>query len=360
MNSGPTNNETNNSAAFGSGAPLFRPGGTGPLRPGGTGPLRPGGTGPLRPGGTGPLRGGGTGPLRPGGTGPLRGTGPLGGTLNLGLIGYPLGHSFSPYLHRAALKAAGLEGDYHLFPVPPLPDGEATLQDLLQQMRAGTLHGLNVTIPHKEAILSRVDELTQAAVEVGAANMIYRHGGRLYADNTDAAGFYLDLKRFLDSVGGRKVRALVLGAGGSARAVLFVLRKEGWPVTIAARRLEQARELAGSADPGQAEAVHLGPVGIGKMDLDEVGLVVNTTPAGMAPRLLENPWPKEIPLPPAAVIYDLIYNPAQTALVRLARDQGLPAVSGAGMLVEQAALSFERWTGRKANRDLMLQALNSL
>jgi shikimate dehydrogenase len=278
-------------------------------------------------------------------------------SLNLGLIGYPLGHSLSPLLHKAALRAADLEGEYRLYPVPPLPEGETILEDLLQQVRFGRMHGLNITIPHKESVLGRVDYLTPSAWQIGAVNILYRQGNRLVGDNTDGAGFLFDVRQFLASVGGRKGRALVLGSGGSARAVVYALLQDNWPITVAARRVEQAQILARHMGPERVKAVQLGPEALCEECVEQVGLVVNATPLGMAPRLLESPWPYNVPLPPGAIIYDLIYNPVDTVLTRTARAAGLPAVTGLGMLIEQAALSFERWTGRKASRAEMRQAL---
>jgi len=274
----------------------------------------------------------------------------------LGLIGYPLGHSVSPALHRAALASAGLRGDYQLFEIPPLPQGEAALGGLLASVRRGELHGLNVTIPHKQTLLPFMDEVTPAARSIGAVNCVFCLDERLTGDNTDAAGFRADLESFLAECDHpiRCKHALVLGAGGSARAVVYALLTGGWTVSIAARRVEQAKALAHTIAPGQVEAVSL--------DADDlcaasaVELVVNTTPLGMHPHTAASPWPVEISLPQGAAVYDLVYNPPQTALIRAAQAAGLPARSGLGMLVEQAALSFERWTGCFADRLAMFGA----
>ena len=115
--------------------------------------------------------------------------------LRLGLTGWPLGHSLSPKLHSAALQALGLEGEYRLYLVPPLPEGQEQLKTLVKQVRAGEITGLNVTIPHKQAVLPLVDELTPAARAIGAVNTLYLWDGRLVGDNTDAPGFLADLRR---------------------------------------------------------------------------------------------------------------------------------------------------------------------
>lgn len=283
--------------------------------------------------------------------------------LSLGLTGHPLGHSLSPQLHHAALAALGLPGEYRLYPVPPLPEGRAALAELLERLRAGALHGLNVTIPHKQAVLPLLDALTPAARAVGAANTLYLREGRLWGENTDAPGFLADLRaRLGDHLPAQGGSALVLGAGGSARAVVYALAASGWQVRLAARRPTQAAELAAAfraADlPGR-----LSVCGLSAEDLlacPGVDLIVNTTPLGMSPNPAASPWPAEAPFPPGVALYDLVYNPRETQLVREARAAGLPAVTGLGMLVEQAALALEIWTGREVDSAVMYAAVETL
>jgi shikimate dehydrogenase len=180
----------------------------------------------------------------------------------LGLIGYPLGHSISPVLHHAALDAAGLQGEYQLFEAPPLPEGKKVLAKLFEDLRSRQLHGLNVTIPHKQNIFPYLDDTTRAARHIGAVNVVFCQDGRLIGDNTDAAGFLADLERFLKAQSRQSGSALVLGAGGSARAVVYALHTDGWQVTVAARRIQQARALAEQIGPGQIQSIHLEPGGI--------------------------------------------------------------------------------------------------
>ncbi|MDP1604461.1 MAG: shikimate dehydrogenase, partial [Legionella sp.] len=161
----------------------------------------------------------------------------------LGLIGYPLGHSLSPKIHNAALRACGLQGGYSLFPIHK--DDKHGLKDLLTRVRSGEIHGLNVTIPHKQNVIEYIDELTPVANAISAVNTIYLRESKLVGDNTDASGFLSDLKRHMGNweLGvGKSV--LILGAGGSARAVVYALANHGWIVTITSRRLAQAQELA--------------------------------------------------------------------------------------------------------------------
>jgi shikimate dehydrogenase len=273
---------------------------------------------------------------------------------SFGLIGYPLGHSISPVLHRAALDAAELQGEYQLFEAPPLPEGEKVLAKLFEELRTRQLHGLNVTIPHKQNIFPYLDDITPAAQQIGAVNVVFCQDGRLMGDNTDAAGFLADLERFLEAQHRQSGSALVLGAGGSARAVVYALATAGWGVTVAARRVEQARALAEQIGPGHIQSIQLNPAEL--LSTGEVNLLVNTTPLGMHPHASASPWPDNISLPGGAVVYDLVYNPPQTHLMQAAETAGLPACNGLGMLVEQAALSFERWTGHSADREAMHQA----
>ena len=267
--------------------------------------------------------------------------------MRLGLIGYPLGHSLSPRIHTAALEACGLQGEYSLFPIAP--DDLQGLKDLLTRMRNGEIHGLNVTIPHKQNVMPLLDERTPTAQAIGAVNTILMRDGKLIGDNTDAPGFLADL-------GGLKTsevpKALVLGAGGSARAIVYALVHAGWGVTLSARRPEQALALASN--------YHL-PIcqfPIPDSQLPVFDLLVNTTPLGMTPNVDSSLWPEHLAFPKNAAVYDLVYNPRETKLVRDARAAGLPARTGLGMLIEQAALAFWIWTGRKPPREILFEAVN--
>jgi shikimate dehydrogenase len=275
---------------------------------------------------------------------------------SLGLTGWPLGHSLSPRLHRAALASAGLQGDYRLYPVENLPGFKQGLSNLVDRVRGGDLHGLNVTIPYKQQVLDLCDELTPAARTIGAANTIYKQGGKVIGDNTDAGGFMHDLgnHHFVPPPDQAKT-ALVLGAGGAARAVVYALVVDGWSVTLSSRRLEQAAEVAACL-PRYAHLLEALPLNMAIVKID-FRLVVNCTPVGMSPHPEESPWPVDLALPAHAFIYDLVYNPRLTRLVTDARLVGLRAETGLGMLVEQAALAFEIWTGCKADRAAMAGAV---
>lgn len=272
---------------------------------------------------------------------------------HLGLIGYPLAHTLSPQIHTAALRACGLQGEYLPFTI--YPDDKQGLKDLLHRIRVGEIHGLNVTIPHKQTILEFLDDLTPTAQSIGAVNTLYQRGGKLIGDNTDAAGFLSDLKKVTGETGTQVNKsALVLGAGGSARAVVYALANDGWNITLAARRLEQAEQLAGSFTNYQLPITTFN-LQLATFDLRPLtfDLIVNTTPLGMTPHTEASPLPENAVLTPRTIVYDLVYNPRETQLMRQAKAQGCRAVSGLGMLIEQAALSFELWTGHNPSREVM-------
>lgn len=287
----------------------------------------------------------------------------------LGLIGWPIEHSYSPVLHLAALKYLNLKGEYELYPIRPIGEDKSKLEEVILMMAAGELHGLNVTIPHKLSVIPFLDTLTPVAEAVGAVNTIKVQGGKLIGDNTDALGLLNDLRRFLAKnrarINGQTRTALVLGAGGSARAVCWALIEDGWQVTLAARRIEQAEKLvdALSAQPfavpklAKISSVHLAESGLAALSPD---LIVNATPVGMVPDLNRSPWPAGLPFPQTAAVYDLIYNPQETRLIQQARYAGLLTESGIGMLIEQAALSFYSWTGCRVLTSVMQSAYNSV
>lgn len=249
-------------------------------------------------------------------------------------------------MHNAALEAAGLTGwRYELLPTPI-----GALSERVAALRGGVWAGANVTVPHKEAVIGLLDGLTPVARAMGAVNTIYKRNGELLGHNTDAAGFLADLAAHDVKVTNQAV--LVLGAGGSARAVVAGCLGVGGRVTVMARRPEQAVALRALGAVGVVPWTPLAALEAS----DGVALVVNTTPLGMTPAIDASPWIAGTPWPPDAFVYDLVYNPSETRLVREARAHGLRAATGLGMLVEQGALAFELWTERRAPRDLMRRA----
>lgn len=266
-------------------------------------------------------------------------------TVVTGLIGWPVTHSVSPAMHHAAAAALGLPLTYAPFAVHP-----ERLADALRALPALGIRGVNVTVPHKTAALRLMTELSAHAAAIGAVNTVVVDGDRLIGFNTDWSGFLADLdEKGVDIVGRR---ALVLGAGGAARAVVYALCQREAEVVVAARRPAQARRLAAELGLPGIQARDLAAIDA----LQPVALLVNTTPVGMAPHAEASPWPREAGWPGRPTVYDLIYNPTETALMRAARAAGLRAENGLGMLVQQGAQAFERWTGCAPPSDRMLQA----
>ena len=267
----------------------------------------------------------------------------LSGTTNVaGIIGWPVEASLSPAIHNAAFAATRLDWVYVAFPVRP---GEAARA--VQAMRALGVRGLNVTMPHKQEVIPALDGLSPEAERAGAVNTIVADRDRLLGTNTDGTGFIRFLEQDVE-VSPSGMRALILGAGGSARAVSLALADAGAEVVVAARRAEQAEAIAGRA-PGRVRGVSLDAAAVGA-ELDAADLIVNATPVGRDDT--------SSPLDASAIqsrhlTVDLIYHPVTTPLVRTARERGSRAFNGLGMLVHQAALSFEIWTGVVAPIDAM-------
>ncbi len=279
--------------------------------------------------------------------------------IQLGLLGYPLDHSLSPKIHQSALHACGIQGSYSLFPIAP--ESQSEIKDLLRRIRTGDILGINVTIPFKETVIPLLDKLTPTAESIGAVNTIFLDHGTLTGDNTDAPGFITDLYHQFDLSHYRpnpSRTALVLGAGGSARAVTYALINDGWQVTLSSRRPDQAKALV-SQFPKHMNRLSVCQYSIDVLEplVSSFDLVVNTTPVGMAPSIDATPWLTGLSFPRHAFVYDLVYNPRETKLTLDSRSAGLRAVTGLGMLVEQAALAFNIWTGQDVPRSVLLEKM---
>ena len=261
----------------------------------------------------------------------------MGSLTRLGVAGWPVAHSRSPAMHNAALAAVGLERwRYQHLPLPPELFAEA-----VRALPAVGFAGINVTIPHKEAALALADDVTATARAVGAANTLTFGPDRaVHADNTDAPGL-------IAALGDERPRtAVVLGAGGSARAVVYALAQIGASVKVWNRTAERARSLA---DEFGAEAVQ---------ELPPADLLVNCTSVGLVdPLRTFKDLPVEVDaLGEYACVVDLVYRAGGTGLLREAKRTGSRAIDGIEILVRQGALSFERWTGRAAPLEIMRRA----
>ncbi len=275
----------------------------------------------------------------------------LGNTRVLGVFGHPVSHSLSPAMHNAAIEA--LHIDYIYVPFHVLPEG---LEKAVAGIRGLQIAGVNVTIPHKERIIGYLDEVGDYALRIGSVNTVINRDGFLRGDSTDGPGFLRSAEAAWGSLEGCK--AVILGGGGSARAVAFALAEIGCKIVIANRTKERAMELAEGL-----KAVYSGgdihTVALEREELAdrvlEAELLVNTTSVGMHPNVDEIPLDSDL-LHPNLMVYDLVYNPVRTRLVEEAERRGARAMTGLGMLVHQGALSFEMWTGIQPPLDVMERA----
>ncbi len=276
-----------------------------------------------------------------------------GKTRLVGVIGWPIEHSLSPPMHNAAFANLGLDWVY--VPLPVRPSG---VRHAIQGLVALNFVGANVTVPHKQAVIRYLDELSDAAKITGAVNTIHLSGDKLRGYNTDAVGFLNSLLEAGCTPEGRRVA--VLGAGGAARAVVYALcRAKADAVTVFNRTAERAAFLIDDlAEVFPKVRLQFAPLtGEALRELNgNVDLVVNTTSVGMSPNAIECPWPEDVPIPSKATFYDLVYNPLETTFLARARAAGAIAVDGLGMLVHQGAYAFERWTGQPPPLDVMRQA----
>lgn len=274
------------------------------------------------------------------------------------LFADPAAHSLSPLMHRAAFRFAGLSGDYHAIRVSP-PE----LSGAVAGLRRDGVLGANLSLPHKEAVLPLLDDLTPAARAIGAVNTVIHRDGRLTGDNTDAPGLLEALwEDGLGSVGDRRWDGdvAVLGAGGAARAAVYsglVLLERN--VYVVNRTHQRAEELAASwAEPDADHQVEARTAS--DVPWDTVRLVINASSAGLdAPEQTPLDATYLSRLPESALVYDMVYRPAETRLMREARAAGLRAANGLGMLAHQARLAFLAWTNHEVPVAVFRDALTA-
>jgi shikimate dehydrogenase len=263
-------------------------------------------------------------------------------------------------MHNAAFAA--LDADYVYLPFPVSPE---RLGDALRGLPALGFCGSNVTIPHKEAVVPFLTGASETVRAIGSANtLVVRPDGSLWGDSTDGPGFLADLRARGIATQGR--HALVLGAGGAARAVAYALLTTGAVVSVANRSPERAEALCADmrkALPAADVSAHASPGDLVALAASS-DLIINTTSLGLHPETDELPWDRAVPFRRGQVVYDLIY-PAQahaherTPFLALAAEAGAIAIDGLGMLVWQGALSSAMWTGREAPVDVMWQAVSN-
>lgn len=287
-----------------------------------------------------------------------------GTTKLLGVLGWPVEHSMSPVMHNAAIDAAGLNACYVPVPCPP-----ESLGDVVAGLRGMGFLGANVTIPHKQAVIEHLDGLSEESRFTGSVNTLYWEGDRLMGTSTDAAGAVQNLREAGIELDGKKV--VLLGTGGAARALAFVLARGNCArtggggetfalpeLTILGRDRTKAERLMQDVATGSTAgtAVRAGLLSDFASLGSGVELVINCTSVGMTPDVDGCPIDPAF-LEPRHVVYDIVYQPRETVLLQEAKRRGCQTIEGIGMLVHQGAASFRTWFGHDPDTEVMFSAL---
>ncbi|HLY27754.1 MAG TPA: shikimate dehydrogenase [Aggregatilineales bacterium] len=268
----------------------------------------------------------------------------------VGVIGWPVAHSISPAIQNAAFSYAGLNWRY-----VPLPVHTENLAAAIRGLAALGFRGANITIPHKVDVIPLLDAITESVTVAGAVNTIRidRNTSLLEGLNTDMGGFLTDLAANKVKIG-KDSRAVILGAGGAARAAAAALVRSGAHVYVINRTPGHAEGIVkfvqSSWSQPNIEMVYLENLYEASRG---VGLIVNATPVGQWPNVDASPWPEKVPFPEGATIYDMVYRPLKTKFMQDAERAGLRALGGLGMLVYQGAAAYDMWTGKRAPIDVM-------
>ena len=273
-----------------------------------------------------------------------------GSTRLVGLIGWPVAHSLSPLMHNEAFSDLGLNWRY-----VPLPVRPGALPDAVAGLAALGFRGANVTIPYKQAVIPLLDNLSPQARKIGAVNtIVVEDDGQLVGHNTDSAGFVAALSQGGFSPEGRS--AVIVGAGGAGRAAVHGLISASASKILLLSRSGAEDLISGldADDPVQARQLTREAL---VESVQEADLLVNATPVGMWPNVDGSIWPRDVAMPTHLTVFDLVYNPVQTLLLRQARDARARAISGLEMLLLQGAKALELWTGKRAPIEVMRDAL---
>ena len=270
------------------------------------------------------------------------------------LIGYPVGHSMSAVMHNAAFMELGLDFTYQLLEVRP-EDLERAASETL---RGPDVRGASVTIPHKVSVMGCLDEIDLEAVRIGAVNTIVNDGGRLKGYNTDGIGA---LRAIGETYGDlRGARVVILGAGGAAKAISYKLAENVSEVRILNRTPSRAEALSNYLSSLRECRAEISSDGLSRdsvrASLEEADILVNTTPLGMHPDTEASPIDLDL-LGPGLLVFDAVYNPPMTRLLREAKASGSRVLTGVSMLVYQGVAAFELWTGREAPEAVMMESV---
>jgi len=255
-----------------------------------------------------------------------------------GVVGYPIGHSLSPTMHNTGFSTMGLNAIYLAFQTKDI-------EGCVQGMRALNIRGMSVTLPHKSSVIPLLDEVEDMAERIGAVNTVVNEDGRLIGYNTDAVGALRALNERMELSG---KRCLMIGAGGAARAIGFMLIEKGVELKVVNRSVERGKALAHSlACPF---------IRLSELQEQIADLLIQTTPLGMNPEKGECLVPEQI-LRKDMVVMDIIYNPLETALLSMARARGCMTINGLSMFIHQGAEQFRLWTGLEPPISAMTHAV---
>lgn len=270
------------------------------------------------------------------------------------LIGYPVEHSMSPLMHNASFQSLNLPYRYELKPIPP-----ADLATFVEnELRLPEVRGANVTIPHKQAVIKTLDEIDETSSKIGAVNTIVNEKGNLKGYNTDITGAYRALHESYGDL--HDIKVAILGAGGASKAISYLFAKKASRVSIINRTTKKAESLAAALSrlPECKAEVQALPLKHDALEnaVKEADILVNTTPVGMLPKSDETLVSKKL-IHSDLFVFDLVYNPPQTRLMREAEEMGASAISGIPMLVYQGAEAFRLWTGLNPPEELMFRTV---
>ena len=270
-----------------------------------------------------------------------------------GVIGEPIEHTLSPIMHNAAFQTLGLDYVFLAFRVKT-----ADVEDAASGIRALNIRGLNVTMPHKTAIIKHLDRVDLSAQIVNSVNTILNKENLLFGFNTDGVGALKALKENGVELKGRKV--LLLGAGGAARAIAYALAKEADELAVLNRTVKQAQALAKLLEKACNKKIASGSLSPSDIqsNLQDSDILINATAIGMKPKPDESPVAPKL-LRKNLAVMDIVYNPLETKMVKDAKAAGATVISGVEMLIHQGAASFEIWTGKSAPVEVMRQAVLS-
>ncbi|MFW9829224.1 MAG: shikimate dehydrogenase [Promethearchaeota archaeon] len=262
----------------------------------------------------------------------------------LGVIGHPIEHSMSPIMHNAAIRDLNLDYIYLAFDIPP-----NNLKDAIKGIRALNIKGINVTLPHKEKVMQFLDNIDVIAQKINSINAIKNEDGLLTGKNFDSEGAKEALLNAGCTLSGKKV--IILGAGGAAKAISYSLALEAEKIVIINRTEDRAKRLVSELKKFNIESKKYNEETI-REEIKNADILINATPVGMFPSMETTPISRNL-LHSGLFVFDLIYNPLETQLLKDSKEIGCRVLGGLDMLVYQGALAFEWWINKKPNIELM-------